>query len=141
MASPTELLGTWTMLSWTKKSVVTGKTVDAFGPDPVGYLTYGADGRMHAIAVRRDRLVPLQPPSDADKLRLFDSMIAYAGTYTLDDEKVIHHVDVSWNQVFTKTDLVRPYRLENGKLTITNPPSIDPYSGEEVIHQIVFRKQ
>ena len=141
MAEPKDLLGTWRMLSWKKKTVSSGETVDAHGPNPVGYITYGADGRMHAIVVRRDRPAPeTLPPTDTEKLRLFDSMLAYAGTYTLDDEKVIHHVDVSWNQAFTKTDLIRFYKLANGILTITAAPAIDPYSGKEVIHQMEFRK-
>ena len=55
MAHLKDLLGTWTMLSWKKETIATGETVDAHGPDPVGYITYGADGRMHAIIVRRDR--------------------------------------------------------------------------------------
>jgi hypothetical protein len=58
----------------------------------------------------------------------------------LDDEKVIHHVDVSWNQAFTKTDLIRIYKLANGMLTITAGPEIDPFSGKEVIHRLEFRK-
>jgi len=41
-----------------KETVATGETVDGLGPDPVGYITYGADGRMHAIVVRRDRPAP-----------------------------------------------------------------------------------
>jgi len=83
-----DLLGTWTMLSWKKETVATGETVDGLGPDPVGYITYGADGRMHAIVVRRDRPAPeTLPPTDTERLRLFDSMIAYSGTYTLDNEK------------------------------------------------------
>src|SRR5215469_2330838 len=55
-------------------------------------------------------------------------------------KKVIHHVDVSWNQAFTKTDLIRFYKLANGILTITAAPAIDPYSGKEVVHQMEFRK-
>jgi hypothetical protein len=60
-------------------------------PTPVGYISYSADGRVCAIVVRADRLAPKTlPPTDVDKLRLFDSMLGYAGTYTLDNEKVVH---------------------------------------------------
>src|SRR5215472_6460809 len=129
------------MLSWTKETIATGEIVDALGPDPGGYITYGADGRRHSIVGRRDRLAPeTLPPTDTEKLRLFDSMLAYSGTYPLDDEQVIHHVDVSWNQAFTKTDLIRLYKLANGILTLTAAPAIDLYSGKEVIHSIEFRK-
>jgi hypothetical protein len=83
-----DLLGTWAPLSWKKETIATGETVDVLGPDPVGYITYGADGRMHAIIVCKDRPAPeTLRPTDTQKLRLFDSMIACSGTYTLDDEK------------------------------------------------------
>ena len=123
MADLKDLLGTWTMLSWKKETVATGETVDAHGPDPVGYITYGSC------------ILP-----SAEKLRLFDSLLAYSGTYTVDDKKVIHHVDVSWNQAFTNTDQIRFYTLADGTLTITTEPAIDPYSGKEVIHRLEFRK-
>ncbi len=103
MCERKDLLGTWAMLSWTKEAVATGEIVDTLGPEPIGYLTYGADGRMHVIAVRRNRQPPEStPPTNTEKLRLYDSLLAYSGTYTVDDQKIIHHVDVSWNQAFTK---------------------------------------
>ena len=87
------------MVSWGREFVTTGEKLHALGPDPVGYLTYGADGRVHAIVVSKDRAAPAAlPPNNDEKLGLFDSMLAYAGTYTLDSEKVVHHVDISWNQ-------------------------------------------
>jgi len=58
MAEPKDLLGTWRMLSWKKKTVSSGETVDAHGPNPVGYLSYAADGRVQVIVVRRDRPAP-----------------------------------------------------------------------------------
>ncbi len=141
MGELNDLLGTWTMMSWKKEAVATGETVDNLGPNPVGYLTYGPDGRMHVIAVRRDRPLPESiPPTNTEKLGLFDSLLAYSGTYTVDDKKIIHHVDVSWNQAFTNTDVVRFYSLVDGVLTITAEQAIDPYSGIEVIHRLEFRK-
>ena len=67
-------------------------------------------------------------------------MLAYAGTYTLDDEKVVHHVDASWNQAWTGTDLVRPYRLDGDLLTISGASSKDPVTGEDVVYRIVFKR-
>ena len=96
MTDKAALLGTWRMVSWQREVIATGERTDALGPDPVGYINYGADGRMFAFVLSKDRQPPAGPvPTDAEKLRLFDSMLAYAGTYTLDDEKVVHHVDAS----------------------------------------------
>jgi hypothetical protein len=49
-------------------------------------------------------------------------MVAYAGTYTLGDRQVIHHIDISWNQGWTGTDQVRFFDLDGDTLTITTAP-------------------
>src|SRR5690242_11333528 len=113
MADRAALLGTWRMVSWRREVIATGERTDVLGPHPVGYINYGADGRFYALVVRRGRDRPGKlPPTDTEKVRLFDSMLAYTGTYTLDDEKAVHHVDASWNEGWTGTDQVRFYKLE-----------------------------
>jgi len=49
-----------------------------------------------------------------------------AGTYTLDGEKVTHHVDISWNEDRTGSNEVRFYKVEGNILTITTAPNKSP---------------
>jgi hypothetical protein len=141
MANASALLGSWRMVSWKKEFVATGKAVDALGPDPQGFITYTADGRVSVIVVPRDRPAPAElPPSDAEKVRLFDSLFAYAGTYTLDDDKVVHHLDTTWNQAWSGTDQVRFYKLAGNRLSIHGAPAPDPFTGQDVIHRVEFEK-
>ncbi|HKD30018.1 MAG TPA: lipocalin-like domain-containing protein [Xanthobacteraceae bacterium] len=141
MATLEALLGTWKMLSWRREIAATGQQVDALGPDPVGFINYGADGRFYAIVTSKDRTPPVRfPPTDDEKLNLFNTMLAYTGTYTLDDEEVVHHVDASWNQAGTGTDQVRFYKLNGDKLSITSARAPDPFTGEEVVHRVEFQK-
>ncbi len=135
------LLGTWKMVSWKREIIATGEQLDALGPDPVGFINYGADGRFYVIVTSRNRPRPASlPPSDAEKLQLFKTMLAYAGTYTVDDEKAVHHVDASWNEAWTGTDQIRFYQLTGNRLTITGAPAPDPYTGQQIIHRIEFEK-
>jgi hypothetical protein len=111
------------------------------GPDPQGFITYTADGRVSVIVVPRDRPAPASlPPSDAEKVRLFDSLFAYAGTYTLGDDKVVHHLDTTWNQSWTGTEQVRFYKLSGNRLSIHGAPAPDPFTGQDVIHRVEFEK-
>lgn len=41
------------------------------------------------------------PPLD-EKIALFDKMFAYSGSYTVVADRVIHHVDMSWNEAWTR---------------------------------------
>ncbi|MGF6173679.1 lipocalin-like domain-containing protein [Ensifer sp. 4252] len=141
MANAADLLGTWKMLSWTRKAVASGEITDAMGPDPIGYLSYQPVGRMTAVVVKRHRPASNgAPPTDEEKVALFDSMLAYAGSYTLEDGKVIHHVDASWNPAWGISDLIRPFMLDGDRLVIHSAPGIDPTTGEEVTYHLEFRK-
>jgi hypothetical protein len=136
-----QLVGTWRMLTWRREFADTGKRIDALGTDPVGFVSYGADGRVHAILVKRDRPPPASlPPSDTEKVELFDSMLAYAGSYTLHEDHVVHHLDASWNQTWTGTDQIRFYKLEGSMLEISGAPAPDPYTSRVVVHRITFEK-
>jgi hypothetical protein len=141
MHDPSQLVGTRRMLTWRREFADTGEQIDALGADPVGFVSYGADGRVHAIVVKRDRPSPAcLPPPGSEKLELFDSMLAYAGTYTLHGDHVVHHVDASWNQALTGTDLIRFYKLHGSMLEIWGAPAPDPYTGRTVAHRITFEK-
>jgi hypothetical protein len=75
-----QLVGTWRMLTWQREFTDTGERIDALGTDPVGFVSYGAGRRVHAFVVKRDRPTPASlPPSNYEKIELFDSMLAYAG--------------------------------------------------------------
>ncbi len=141
MSDANALLGTWRMKAWVREVVATGARSDVLGPDPDGYIAYHADGRMMAVVMQSGRPAPAGPlPTSEEKERLFDSMLAYAASYTVDGEKVVHHVDASWNQSWTGTDLVRFYKLEGDRLTIRGAPAPDPVTGEEVVYLIEFER-
>jgi hypothetical protein len=95
------------------EAIATDQRSRPFGDHPDGYLSYSADGRMYAIGVAGDR--PKSDPvllTDQEKVKLLESMSAYAGTYAADGEKVVHCVDTSWNGSWTGTDQVRFYKLD-----------------------------
>ncbi|MDM9625293.1 lipocalin-like domain-containing protein [Rhizobium sp. S152] len=141
MGSAAALHGTWRMISWKRKAVASGAISDAMGPDPVGFLSYQPDGRVMAVVVSRNRpALKGDIPTDSEKIALFDSMLAYAGTYSFENGRVVHHVDASWNPAWGVSDLIRPFSIDGDRLMITGAPGTDPASGEEVVYELEFRK-
>ena len=135
------LIGTWKLRSLVYEAAATGQRSRPFGDRPGGYLSYSPDGRMYAIDVAEDRPKPLDlVATDEEKARLQGNMFAYAGTYMADGEKVIHHIDISWNQSWTGTDLVRFYKLDSSTLTITTAPARSAFDGEEGVFILVWEK-
>lgn len=140
MADASALLGTWRMISWTRTSLATGAVSDTMGADPIGYIAYHADGHMMAFVAARNREKPRRAPIGADeKAALFDTMLAYTARYTLEADKVVHHVEAAWNPAW-EIDLVRPYVLDGDRLVISGAPGRDPLTGEEVTYRMEFRK-
>jgi hypothetical protein len=66
-------------------------------------------------------------------------MFAYAGTYEVESGNVTHHVDISWNHVWTGTDQVRFYEVNGNTLTIKSR-LIDPTSGTEAQYVVLWEK-
>jgi Lipocalin-like domain len=115
------LVGTWKLKSYVREVAATDERYNERGEHPNGYLAYSADGRMYAIITWENRIMPQDVvPTNDERIKLFGTMISYAGTYTFDAEKVVHQVDISWNQNWTGTEQVRFYKLDGDTLTITS---------------------
>ena len=135
------LLGTWMLQAFTTDDLVTGQKTDLFGAHPSGCLNYGADGRMYAILVSEGRKAPADlVPTDSERIDLFNGFSSYAGTYTLEGDRVSHHVDASWNQSWTGTTLVRRFRIDGKCLYIETLPARNPITGNECISVLVWVK-
>jgi pimeloyl-ACP methyl ester carboxylesterase len=136
-----KVLGTWKLRSYVREVIATGQRHNQFGDEPDGYLGYAPDGRMYAIFTRGDRPAPRDVvPTEEEGVQLLGSMVAYAGTYTLGDKQVIHHIDISWNQGWTGTDQVRYFELDGDTLTITTAPYRSYLDGQEGRSILVWNK-
>jgi Lipocalin-like domain len=135
------IVGTWKIQSFIREVVATGQRYNEFGDKPDGYISYLPDGRMHAMLVADDRANPAGvAPTEEEKARLFGTMIAYAGRYRIEGEKVVHDVEVSWNQVWTGSRQVRHFKAEKETLTITTAVAKSPRDGQEGRTIVVFKK-
>jgi hypothetical protein len=141
LAGENPVLGTWKLKSFVREVLATGERYNQMGEHPQGYLSYSPDGRMYAIITWDKRIKPHDAaPTDEERTKLHRTMTAYAGTYTLETDKVIHHVDISWNEAWTGTDQVRFYKLDGNTLTITSAPNKSPADGRDGRGILVWEK-
>jgi len=135
------VLGTWRLQSYVREVLETGERYNQFGDEPDGYIGYAPDNRMYAIFTRGDRITPADVvPTEEEGVQLLGTMVAYAGTFTLEPGKVTHHIDISWNQAWTGTNQVRLYKLEGDTLTITTAPYKSYLDGREGRSILVWTK-
>jgi hypothetical protein len=127
-AAEDEIYGTYTLTSSSRKLLDTGQ-VEAFGREQ-GFITYGKDGRMLVLIVRGNRPKPesLAKMTDQQRADLFRSMTAYGGTYKFDGKSIEHHIDISWNEVWTGTTQIRDVKKDGDRLIYTTRPA--PFAGD-----------
>ena len=142
VAAQEVLEGTWKLVSSTRTNTTTGATTDSFGPNPLGYIMYGKDGRMMVLITRSDRPKPdsTDKMTDEQRSRLFSSMLAYSGTYKFDGETIEHHIDGSWNQVWTGTTQIRNVKKDGDRLIYTTQPGPSPIDGSMGFATLVWEK-
>jgi hypothetical protein len=141
MTTQEALIGTWRIKSAVSEDLATGQKSDFFGPHPSGYISYGPDSRMQALLVKDGRKAPAGlVATDAERIELYNGLIAYAGSYSVEGDTVSHHVDVSFNQAWTGTIQLRQFKIDGDKLNITTPPIFRPDNGQEQTFEFVWTK-
>lgn len=95
-----QLVGTWIYVSSTGKRD-DGSSVDR--PDAQGAVTYTADGRFHFITVRTSvpKYASNDPsrPSPEEAMAVASGVVAYTGTYTLDESTKTAHLNIETSSV------------------------------------------
>lgn len=130
------LLGTWKLISI--KATFPDGNIDkeAFGVNPIGYITYTVEGKMIVIFSKSQRQLlsgnsasPLTAAIHSvpieERATAFSTFNSYAGSYTLDidSSKVIHHVEIASIPNRIGKNLTRTFVLNGNQVTLTTPPS------------------
>jgi hypothetical protein len=135
------VIGTWKLKTFVREVVGTSERYNQLGEYPNGFIGYSRDGRMYVLIVAGDRVKPVgSSATDMERIQLYNSMIAYAGTYTIKDDKIIHRVDISWNGTRTGTDQTRFFKVDGDTLTIKTAPDKSPIDGREGIGILVWER-
>jgi len=120
--------GGWRLISFENHDS-DGRVHLPYGPAPVGYILYTADGRMSATVMRGDRTPfagePRRGEGTAEKARAFEEYLSYVGRYTFLGERVIHHVEISLWPGWIGADLERLAEFRDERLILRTVPSED----------------
>jgi hypothetical protein len=122
-----KLVGTWKLVSASSTTSAGDRTESPYGPSPVGFLTYTADGRVTALISYGGRKslsagggTGASPEEQAEAFKTF---LAYGGRYTLSGDKVTHHIEISSIQNYVDKDLVRGVKFESDQIVLVTPPT------------------
>jgi len=134
-----KLVGTWKLVS-ASSTTSTGERSDTpHGPNPVGFLTYSADGRVTAlISYGGRKSLSVGGGSLEEQAEAFKTFLAYAGRYTLSGDKVTHHIEISSIQNYVDRDLVRNVKFQEDRILLVTPPT--PVNGKIQTVELIWQR-
>ena len=135
------ILGSWRMTSWVTKDVATRERQHALGQIPRGTLSTHLSVSRSSLPKTIAHAPSSSPENKKEKIALFETMFAYSGTYTVESDRVVHHVDLSWNEAWSGTDQVRFCKVDEQTLAYTSTPAKNPFDGREVVHEVTHERE
>jgi hypothetical protein len=107
------LVGSWRLASFEREYQTTGEREYPMGNTPTGYIMFLTEGRMAVVITGEGRKAPA---TDQDRAGLFNSLVAYTGSYRVDGDKWITTVDVSANPAWVGTEQIRTFQMTGNRL-------------------------
>ena len=132
--------GVWKLKSYRRRYLDTGEVRTDMLPH--AYILYTPGGFMMSITVEENRKAPAGAIlTDEERVRLFNTIVsAYSGRYTVEGDRVIHTVDISWNEAWTGTQQVRRFKVDGDKLTIETAPRTTSTDSREVVNTLEWER-
>jgi hypothetical protein len=114
------LVGTWRVTSVSLLWLDTNEVNHPFGEHPLGYVQYTPGGHMVVfLSVGDLKRAAGATYTDAERVDLYNGIFAaYAGTYSVEGNKLTHHVVASWSPEWIGSDQTRYIEIDGNKLMI-----------------------
>lgn len=137
---PVDLVGTWRLVAW-RRITSDGAVSFPLGQDAQGTLVYARDGGMSVVLTAAAR-----PPMGGDPLggdvdsraRCYSTCLAYAGSYEVHGETVIHSVSESLYPNWSGTSQPRTIDFQDGDLVLSTPSQ--PGASGGTVNEIVWSR-
>ena len=140
-ATSNPLIGTWSIVSTERELLPSHQIINTFREGTRGFIHYLPDGRMSVLITEGSR----QPPvgavaTDAEAVALFRTMMSYPGRYSVQADRVLHHIEISSIESWSGQTQTRMVNLQGDQLRLSTLPSNDPFTGEFSHRRITWQR-
>ena len=134
-----QLVGVWKRTSFVQKIVATGETSKPEGENPTGMAIF-ARGYFSWIFIADGRKSPEKfPPSDAERIYLYNTGYSASGTYKVNGDKVTLLFNASSFQAWTGTERVQTMQVSGKVLTWASAP-FKTGEGKDAVATVTFER-
>jgi hypothetical protein len=135
------LVGAWRLVSWENRAA-DGQVTHPMGTDAIGYVLYTAVGRFSVTISRPGRAGfaagDLLGGTTEEKARAVEGFVAYAGRFSFDGDRVIHHVELSLFPNWVGSDQERWVELAENRLILSASPLL--LAGKLQVPRLVWER-
>ena len=127
-------MGGWKRVSASSTASTGERSETPYGPNPAGFLTYTADGRVTSgpdqlRGENRSRWAVGARRSLEEQAEAFRTFVAYfRPLHAHRRHRVTHHIEISSIQNFVSRDLVRSVKFQGDQIILVTPPA--PVNGK-----------
>ena len=136
-----DIVGVWKVVSIETKEVQSGKVTHPLGESLAGTFTFTRGGNFSGMVFRTDRKAPATSnATEAERIALFNSLVAYNGTYRTEGNKLIMKIENSHIQAWNGTDRTLTVDISGRRLTGRSAPLRAASTGLEVVAENVWER-
>jgi len=134
------IVGVWKVLSVETKEINSGKAVRPLG-DVMGTFVFSPGGHFSGMVFSANRKGPADPnATEAERVALFNSMVAYNGVYRTEGNKLDLTIDNSHIQSWNGTQRLFTVELAGARLTGRTAPLKAATTGLDVFAEFIWEK-
>jgi hypothetical protein len=123
------------------KEVQSGKITRPLGDQLAGTFTFTRGGHFSGMVFRSDRKAPAAAnATEAERVGLFNSLVAYNGTYRIDGDKLVMKIANSHIQSWNGSDRTLTIEIKDRLLTGRSAPLKAASTGLEVVSENVWER-
>jgi hypothetical protein len=124
-----QIVGTWRLVAATQRMADGTERPDPnVGAQARGYIIYTPTGQVCAMLgnSERGRWIVADQPTAAEAMAITSNMVAYCGTYTVDEPGgfVLHHVELDLSPNRSGTDRKRFFTISGDRLVLRPAPPL-----------------
>jgi hypothetical protein len=136
-----DIVGVWKVVSIETKEVQSGKVTRPLGDQLTGTFTFTRGGNFSGMVFRTDRKPPVAPnATEAERVALFNSLVAYNGTYQIEGAKLVMKIESSHIQSWNGTERTLAIEISGRRLTGRSAPLKAASTGLEVVAENVWER-
>lgn len=135
MSSDTRLVGTWHLERFEIEFQDGGRREPSMGMRPNGRFIFTADGWASSVITAENRHAG---PTEAEQAALMRSLIALSGRYTVQADRLLFDVDISWNEAWTGARQERFIDLDGDRLNLSTAWMPSPWHPGSPVVRVVL---